>query len=101
MSAKSKMTTGANDRPKDDAIGQTGAGVRFPETEEKLRDGNRNSDAEVSDGIGRSNPDQVPWGTPGAGENVCRRCSGTGKLAGRLCPDCGGTGKVMVPIGGA
>lgn len=47
------------------------------------------------------NPDQVPPGTPSAGEAICRRCEGTGKADGGECPDCGGTGKVTVPIGGA
>lgn len=45
-------------------------------------------------------PEEVPPGTPGAGENVCRRCEGTGKAEGRACPDCGGTGTVVTPIGG-
>jgi DnaJ-class molecular chaperone len=45
--------------------------------------------------------DEAPLGTPGTGENVCPRCGGTGKLAGRECPECQGTGKVTVGIGGA
>lgn len=48
-----------------------------------------------------ANPDAVPPGTKGSGENICRRCEGSGKLDGRACPDCGGTGKVVTPIGGA
>ncbi|AEG58203.1 hypothetical protein CN138_30105 [Sinorhizobium meliloti] len=47
-----------------------------------------------------SNPDEVPAGTPMSGENICRRCAGTGKLEGEVCPDCRGTGKVITPIGG-
>lgn len=47
------------------------------------------------------NPDAVPPGTPGAGENICRKCEGTGKVDGEECPDCGGTGKVVTGIGGA
>lgn len=47
------------------------------------------------------NPDAVPPGTPGAGENICRKCEGTGKVEGEECPDCGGTGKVVTGIGGA
>ncbi|HJU71459.1 MAG TPA: hypothetical protein VJ603_06405 [Paucimonas sp.] len=44
--------------------------------------------------------DAVP-GTPGTGEDICRRCKGTGKIEnGRDCPDCGGTGKVVEGIGG-
>ena len=47
-------------------------------------------------------PEQVPPGTAGSGENVCRRCEGKGKLpGGEECPDCKGSGKVATPIGGA
>jgi hypothetical protein len=45
--------------------------------------------------------DEAPAGTPGAAENVCRRCHGTGHLGEVECPDCNGTGKVMTEIGGA
>jgi hypothetical protein len=44
--------------------------------------------------------DEAAPGTPGTGEDVCRRCNGSGVLAGRECPDCGGTGKVVEGIGG-
>lgn len=47
------------------------------------------------------NPDTVPGGQPGAGENVCRKCNGSGRIDGKECPECGGTGKVITPIGGA
>jgi hypothetical protein len=47
-----------------------------------------------------ANPEAVPPRTQGAGENACRRCHGTGALAGGACPDCGGTGIVTTPIGG-
>jgi DnaJ-class molecular chaperone len=49
----------------------------------------------------KDNPDQVPEGTPGSGENICRKCEGSGKVDGKPCPDCGGTGKVRTGIGGA
>jgi DnaJ-class molecular chaperone len=49
----------------------------------------------------QENPDQVPGGTPGSGENVCRKCNGSGKVDDKPCPDCGGTGKVTTGIGGA
>ena len=49
----------------------------------------------------KSNPEQVPPGTSGAGENVCRKCSGSGKIEDATCPDCNGTGKVVTPVGGA
>ena len=47
------------------------------------------------------NVDEVEPGTPGSGENVCRRCGGGGQLSDKPCPDCGGSGKVVTPIGGA
>jgi DnaJ-class molecular chaperone len=47
------------------------------------------------------NPDAVPPGEAGSGENICRRCAGTGRIDGEDCPDCGGSGKVVTPIGGA
>jgi hypothetical protein len=45
--------------------------------------------------------DEAPPGTTGTGEDICPRCGGSGKLAGRDCPECQGTGKVTVGIGGA
>jgi DnaJ-class molecular chaperone len=45
--------------------------------------------------------DQAPRGTPGTGENVCRRCGGSGRIDGGECPECGGTGRVVEGIGGA
>lgn len=47
-----------------------------------------------------ANPDRVPEDAPGAGEDICRKCAGTGKISGETCPDCGGTGKVVTGIGG-
>jgi RecJ-like exonuclease len=44
--------------------------------------------------------DQAEPGTPGAGEDVCPDCNGSGKLEGSTCPTCGGTGKVVQGIGG-
>lgn len=49
----------------------------------------------------KKNPDRVPPGTPGSGEDICRKCQGTGKVNAQECPECGGTGKVISPIGGA
>lgn len=46
--------------------------------------------------------DQAPPGTPGAGENICPKCSGNGILGdGSRCEHCGGTGKVIEGVGGA
>jgi hypothetical protein len=42
--------------------------------------------------------DEAP---PGTGENVCRHCGGSGRIAGRPCPACEGSGRVTVGIGGA
>jgi len=45
--------------------------------------------------------DEAALGTPGAGEDLCDECGGTGKLAGGAeCPACGGSGRVMRGIGG-
>ncbi|GHG09332.1 hypothetical protein GCM10017322_00320 [Paracoccus aerius] len=48
----------------------------------------------------KENPDAVPPGTTGAGENICRKCEGSGRAEGKECPECGGTGKVTTGIGG-
>jgi DnaJ-class molecular chaperone len=48
-----------------------------------------------------TNPgDEAVPGTPGTGEDVCRRCNGSGQIDGGECPVCGGTGKVVEGIGG-
>jgi hypothetical protein len=50
----------------------------------------------------RPNPgDVAPLGTPGAGEDICPLCAGSGRLEGEPCADCGGSGKVIDGIGGA
>ena len=48
----------------------------------------------------RANPDAVPPGTPGSGEDICRACRGTGEVDGKTCSECAGTGKVTTGIGG-
>jgi hypothetical protein len=45
--------------------------------------------------------DEAAPGTPGAGEDICGVCKGSGKVDGRSCENCGGTGKVIQGIGGA
>lgn len=48
-----------------------------------------------------TNPgDEAAPGTPGTGEDVCRRCNGSGKADGVTCPVCGGSGVVVEGIGG-
>lgn len=45
--------------------------------------------------------DEARPGTPGADEDVCPRCGGTGRLTdGGECPDCAGTGVVIEATGG-
>lgn len=44
--------------------------------------------------------DDAAPGTPGTGENLCPRCSGSGRFEAQACPDCNGTGKVVTGIGG-
>nr|AGU12325.1 hypothetical protein [uncultured organism] len=54
------------------------------------------------DGAGTpANTDRVPENTPGAGENICRRCEGVGELDDEPCPECDGSGTVWTPVGGA
>ena len=45
--------------------------------------------------------DEAPQGTPGAGENICPACGGTGQLDGATCETCAGTGVVIEEVGGA
>jgi hypothetical protein len=45
--------------------------------------------------------DEAPEGTPGAGENLCPTCSGSGRVDGATCQTCEGTGTVIEGIGGA
>ena len=44
--------------------------------------------------------DDAKPGTPGAAENTCPDCAGTGRVESRPCQTCGGTGKVIEGIGG-
>ena len=44
--------------------------------------------------------DEAGPGTPGTGENLCRRCGGSGRVEDEACPECKGTGKVVTGIGG-
>lgn len=44
--------------------------------------------------------DDAAPGTPGTGEDVCRKCNGSGELDGRACENCGGTGRVIEGVGG-
>ena len=52
-------------------------------------------------GIGNPAPgDEAPTSTPGAGENLCPDCHGSGRVGEKPCPACGGTGKIIEGIGG-
>ena len=45
--------------------------------------------------------DEVPAGTPGTDEALCRECGGSGRTeGGNECRACDGTGKVTVGVGG-
>lgn len=44
--------------------------------------------------------DQAAPGAPGAGENVCPQCGGSGRAATAVCAACQGSGKVITGIGG-
>ena len=58
----------------------------------------RGSTAAMSD---MSPGDEAPPDAENAGEDICRRCNGDGKVDGGDCPECEGTGKVMRGVGGA
>ncbi|MEI8698216.1 hypothetical protein [Mesorhizobium sp. ISC15] len=99
MAQKAKITTGTNDRPRNETIVQSGEGLpdstplEVDETAARLR-GNLQGKPEQ---FGEANVDAA--GIAGAGEKICHRCAGTGMIDGRTCPECGGTGKVTTPIG--
>ncbi len=45
--------------------------------------------------------DALPPDAPGAGETVCYRCNGKGKLeGGETCPECEGSGRVIESVSG-
>ncbi|MFK3737061.1 hypothetical protein [Massilia sp. TN1-12] len=69
-------------------------------------DSNRANPADYHHPVTPAAPDLKPGdeaqpGTPGAAEDLCETCGGSGKLAGgKTCPECEGTGRVMRGIGG-
>jgi len=44
--------------------------------------------------------DEAAPNSEDAGEDICPRCGGSGRVEGGECPDCGGSGRVVVPVGG-
>ena len=45
--------------------------------------------------------DEAAPGTPGAGEDICEHCGGSGNMdSGVDCEECGGSGRVVRGIGG-
>jgi len=62
----------------------------------------RDASAQAQQTTRAMNPgDEVPPGTPGAGETICSVCAGSGRRGQEPCPNCGGSGKVIQAIGGA
>ncbi|PAQ11728.1 hypothetical protein [Mesorhizobium temperatum] len=96
-----KITTGTNDRPRNETIGQSGepgdssTPLEVDETAARLRGKLQGKPAQLAED--QANADAA--GIAGAGEHMCHRCAGTGMIDGRTCPECGGTGKVTTPIG--
>lgn len=96
-----KITTGTNDRPRNETIGQSGepddssTSLEVDETAARLRGKLQGKPAQLAED--QANADAA--GIAGAGEHMCHRCAGTGMIDGRTCPECGGTGKVTTPIG--
>jgi hypothetical protein len=64
------------------------------------QDGPSEQGSVPSPGTEQANPERVAPGTPGAGENICRECGGSGRKDDKQCPACGGSGVVTTPIGG-
>ncbi|MER8438313.1 hypothetical protein NKH36_18150 [Mesorhizobium sp. M1312] len=93
-----KITTGTNDRPRNETISgepdDSSPPLAVDETAARLGKQMQGKPWQ----FGEANPDAP--GIPGAGVIICRRCAGTGMIDGRTCPECGGTGKVTTPIGG-
>ncbi|WP_243368782.1 hypothetical protein [Microvirga solisilvae] len=57
---------------------------------------------QAASGDTKLNPgDEAKPGTPGAGENICPECKGSGRIGVTPCANCGGTGKIIEGIGGA
>jgi DnaJ-class molecular chaperone len=50
---------------------------------------------------GGNQDDGASPSAPQTAENICRTCSGTGRVDGKPCPECGGTGKVVETVGDA
>ncbi|TIL42329.1 hypothetical protein [Mesorhizobium sp.] len=89
-----KITTGANDRPRNETIAQSGEGLpgsKPLEVDEAPVARLRKQLQGKPERFGEANPDAP--GIPSAGVIICRRCAGTGMIDGRTCPECGGTGK--------
>ena len=56
--------------------------------------------AEMRQGTNMNPGDELPAGYPGAGENVCPDCNGSGKQGAQPCQTCGGTGKEIESVAG-
>ncbi|AZO65128.1 MULTISPECIES: hypothetical protein [unclassified Mesorhizobium] len=99
MARKLEITTGQNDRPRNETIGQSGEGLpgstplEVDEIAARLRGKLQGKPEQFAE----ANADAA--GIAGVGEKICHRCAGTGMIDGRTCPECGGTGKVTTPIG--
>lgn len=54
-----------------------------------------------SAGGGLNPGDEAPPDAPGAGDDLCPKCKGSGRIRGSKCENCGGTGRITEGIGGA
>lgn len=70
------------------AICQTGGSVNMSNAQENDKDTNLDPG------------DEAPPGTPGAGEDLCPTCDGSGRINGAKCETCGGTGRITEEVGG-
>ena len=44
--------------------------------------------------------DALPPDAPNAGETLCSKCGGSGRLEGQTCPECEGSGRVIESVAG-
>lgn len=62
--------------------------------------GQESAGSRTPDRVSTMPGDEAAPGTPGAGEDVCPACHGSGRRGGEPCPECGGTGRIVRGIGG-
>ncbi|AMO21743.1 hypothetical protein GCM10027034_01400 [Ramlibacter solisilvae] len=88
---------GSDDKERDESV----AGEEDPGASLDIAAADASLPTPSGAGPSMSPGDEAPAGTPGAGEDLCPDCGGTGRRDGKACRTCDGTGRVIVAIGGA